>query len=243
MATVINGTDNTAATPALTGTDTDTGVFFPAANTMAFSTGGAEAMRVDSAGNLGIGTTSPASPLSFGGTKGLNATAGVPTLRMYDDGTNSFGIAASSSGVSALDISANFSAGNIRFYAGSATSSPTERMRIDSNGDLLFNSGYGSVATAYGCRAWVNFNGTGTPAIRASGNVSSITDSGTGIYTVNFTTAMPDANYAALAWGTFAQAERCGLNGTNITSGDYQIRTASSSASADPAHVFSAVFR
>jgi len=45
-------------------------------------------------------------------------------------------------------------------------------------------------------RAWVNFNGTGTPAIRASGNVSSITDNGTGDYTVNFTTAMPDANYA-----------------------------------------------
>jgi hypothetical protein len=61
--------------------------------------------------------------------------------------------------------------------------------------DLKFNSGYGSVATAYGCRAWVNFNGTGTVAIRASGNVSSITDNGTGDYTVNFTTAMVDANY------------------------------------------------
>jgi len=60
--------------------------------------------------------------------------------------------------------------------------------------NLKFNSGYGSVATAYGCRAWVNFNGTGTVAIRASGNVSSITDNGTGDYTVNFTTAMVDAN-------------------------------------------------
>lgn len=63
-------------------------------------------------------------------------------------------------------------------------------------GDFKMNSGYGSVATAYGCRAWVNFNGTGTVAIRASGNVSSITDNGTGDYTVNFTNAMPDANYA-----------------------------------------------
>jgi hypothetical protein len=43
----------------------------------------------------------------------------------------------------------------------------------------------------------VNFNGTGTVAIRASGNVSSITDNGTGNYTVNFTTAMPDVNYSA----------------------------------------------
>ena len=50
------------------------------------------------------------------------------------------------------------------------------------------------------CRAWVNFNGTGTVAIRASFNVSSITDNGTGDYTVNFTTALPDANYAAQVW-------------------------------------------
>lgn len=53
-------------------------------------------------------------------------------------------------------------------------------------------------APSYSCRAWVNFNGTGTVAIRASGNVSSITDNGTGDYTVNFTTAMSDANYCGL---------------------------------------------
>ena len=52
-------------------------------------------------------------------------------------------------------------------------------------------------APLYMCRAWVNFNGQGTVAIRASGNVSSITDNGTGDFTINFTTAMPDANYAA----------------------------------------------
>tara|TARA_R110000822_G_scaffold13572_1_gene48192 strand:+ start:1341 stop:1706 length:366 start_codon:yes stop_codon:yes gene_type:complete len=48
----------------------------------------------------------------------------------------------------------------------------------------------------YKCRAWVNFNGSGTVSIRASGGVSSITDNGNGDYTVNFTTAMPDSNYA-----------------------------------------------
>jgi hypothetical protein len=53
-------------------------------------------------------------------------------------------------------------------------------------------------APVYACRAWVNFNGTGTVAIRASGNVTSITDNGTGDYTVNFTNAMPDANYAVV---------------------------------------------
>jgi hypothetical protein len=57
----------------------------------------------------------------------------------------------------------------------------------------------------YTCKAWVNFNGTGTVAIRASGNVSSITDNGTGDYTVNFTNAMPDANYS-----TSFSSERAG---------------------------------
>lgn len=57
-------------------------------------------------------------------------------------------------------------------------------------------------APAYAARAWVNFNGTGTVAIRGSGNVTSITDSGTGDYTVNFTTAMSDANYCTNVTGT-----------------------------------------
>lgn len=51
-------------------------------------------------------------------------------------------------------------------------------------------------APIYAARAWVNFNGTGTVAIRASGNVSSITDNGTGQYTVNFTNALENANYS-----------------------------------------------
>jgi hypothetical protein len=56
-------------------------------------------------------------------------------------------------------------------------------------------------APIYAARAWVNFNGTGTVAIRASGNVTSITDNGTGDYTVNFTTAMPDADYSTVISG------------------------------------------
>jgi len=54
-------------------------------------------------------------------------------------------------------------------------------------------------APIFACRAWVVFNGTGTVAIRNSGNVSSITDNGTGRYTVNFATSLPDENYAACA--------------------------------------------
>jgi hypothetical protein len=55
-----------------------------------------------------------------------------------------------------------------------------------------------STQAVYGCRAWVNFNGTGSVAIRASANVSSITDNGTGDYTVNLTTALTDANYCVV---------------------------------------------
>ena len=80
-------------------------------------------------------------------------------------------------------------------------SSSSNNIVLDSSGhasitnDLKFNSGYGSSATAYGVRAWVNFNGEGTVDIRSSGNVSSITDNATGNYSVNFTNAMPDTDY------------------------------------------------
>lgn len=80
----------------------------------------------------------------------------------------------------------------------------TDAVTIDNSQNLKFNSGYGSVATAYGCRAWVNFNGTGTVAIRDSGNVSSISDLGVGDYQVNFTTAMPDSNYSVNITRTWA---------------------------------------
>jgi hypothetical protein len=77
----------------------------------------------------------------------------------------------------------------------------TQCGEFDASGNFLFNSGYGSAAIGYGCRAWVNFNGTGTPAIRADGNVTDITDNGTGDYTINFTTALVDANYSAVMGG------------------------------------------
>ena len=54
-------------------------------------------------------------------------------------------------------------------------------------------------ATFYTSKAWVNFNGTGTVAIRANGNVSSITDNGTGNYSINFSTSLSSANYATSA--------------------------------------------
>lgn len=64
------------------------------------------------------------------------------------------------------------------------------------------SAGSGDPAIAGAAKAWVNFNGTGTVAIRASFNVTSITDNGAGDYTVNFTTAMPSANYAVAGSAT-----------------------------------------
>lgn len=92
--------------------------------------------------------------------------------------------------------------GNLISSADSGTVAPamlsTGAPSWDSSGNLSFNSGYGSVATAYACRAWVLITvSSGTPAVTQSGNVSSITDHGTGNYTINFTTALSDANYSS----------------------------------------------
>ena len=86
--------------------------------------------------------------------------------------------------------------GTVRLGVGNTGATTADVASFTSAGLFSFNSGYGSAAVAYGCRAWVNFNGTGTVAIRGSGNVSSITDNGTGDYTINFTTALPDVNYS-----------------------------------------------
>jgi len=84
-------------------------------------------------------------------------------------------------------------------------------------------------APSYSARAWVNFNGTGTVAIRASGNVSSITDNGTGDYTVNFTTAMPDADYSfCVGSNNFNQVypRATGLFGTTPAAGNVRLKQA-----------------
>ena len=123
----------------------------------------------------------------------------------------------------------------------------TQRGEFDASGNFKFNSGYGSVATAYGCRAWVNFNGTGTVAIREDGNVSSITDNGVGDYTVNFTTAMPDANYCAAGFtgsGTVTTSNVWGYYAAAPTTSAFRLATGSSAgANVDHSNVAVAIFR
>jgi hypothetical protein len=73
-------------------------------------------------------------------------------------------------------------------------------------------------APSYSARAWINFNGTGTVAIRASGNVSSLTDVGVGSYTVNFTTAMDDTNYSVVEGSGNNSVDNASANTTNVNS-------------------------
>ena len=90
----------------------------------------------------------------------------------------------------------NYDGSDIEFYVGGFQSNK-KKVIIADNSDLKFNSGFGSVGTAYGVRAWANINQS-TDAIRDSGNVSTVSDEGTALYRINFSNAMPDTNYVLL---------------------------------------------
>jgi len=94
--------------------------------------------------------------------------------------------------VAQTDSSGNFSVSGTTTCTGNVTCS--NDLSVDN--DLKADSGFGSTTTIYGVRAWATIDGTGTVSNRASGNVSSTTDNGTGDYTVNFTTNFPDVNYS-----------------------------------------------
>ena len=149
-------------------------------------------ITLDSAGRVGIGISNPGSYSSSANNLVVQDTAGEGGITIVSSTTAGSNIFfADTAGTAQGQIKYQHSGDYMRFYTDGS-----ERARITSTGDFRFNSGYGSVATAYGVRAWVNFNGTGTVAIRDDGNVSSITDNGTGDYTVNFSNAMPDVNYS-----------------------------------------------
>jgi hypothetical protein len=192
---------------------------------LGLSTDTATAPSFSFTGDTNTGVFSPGADqaaITTGGTARLTVTTAQFTGTLPWRGQNGTAAAPALSASGDTDTGIYFpSADTIGF-----SENGSQVGEFDSSGNFKFNSGYGSVTTAYGCRAWVNFNGTGTVAIRASGNVSSITDNGTGAYTVNFTTAMPDVNYALNVTagpstssigkvGTTQTASACGVSTAN----------------------------
>ena len=248
----ITASAGTVSAPGITTTgDSNTGIFFPAADTIAFAEGGTEVMRIDSAGNLGIGTNSPVGKVE---SKTGNVTSGSAnyTQKSFVANTSysTTNIIASmlsgwdGSTIHGVDVGYfyNGTGYNLSFSTNEDTvGSPVERMRINHLGRILSQpTGGGALIEQFGCRAWVNFDGTSTPSIRSSGNVSSITDFGTGNYGINFSTNMPDANYAPFycdySWGN-------GYADT-LTTSSYKVQTLTSGFSAqDTNFIYTGIFR
>ena len=182
---------------------------------------GVHRLLIDSSGNVGIGTN-PAQRLHV-------SNAGTTTIRVNTTDTSGTAVgriqAAYTGGSGGVAAEVDLRAGSGYAHLVTTTNTPllfgtnnVERLRIASDGQQSSVIPGGSVLyPEYKCRAWVNFNGTGTVAIRASGNVSSITDNGVGEYTVNFTNAMPDANYVVVGMGMINR--RIQYNGATFGSG------------------------
>lgn len=200
----VRATGTNAAAPAFTGSDTDTGMYFPAANQVRLATNGSVAIAIDSSQRVGVNQPTPLAPLHAAGTSitaASTTTASAGILRVEGSATNAlfcgsfsdspFGMCLQTNSAS-YPLALQPAGGNV----GIGTTNPTSLLTV--NGNLAFNSGYGSAAVAYGCRAWVNFIGS-TAVIRGSGGVSSLTRASAGTYTINYTTAMPDTGYAAIA--------------------------------------------
>ena len=220
-------------------------LYLPSANTVAIQTAGVTAVTVNSSQNVTL-----AAALAVTGAATLSSTLAVTGAATLSSSLGVTGVTTFAAGTAALPAITTTGDTNTGIFFSAADTidfaeGGTATGQFDSSGNFKFNSGYGSVATAYGCRAWVNFNGSGTPAIRGSGNVSSITDNGTADYTVNFTTAMVDANYAVVYGGATDWRTIGAENQSNITTSGVRLltRLPSNANSSEVDSVALAIFR
>lgn len=137
-------------------------------------------------------------------------------------------------------------AGKVELATDAEVQTGTDTTRAVTPAGMKAGLNASGTAPTYAARAWVNFNGTGTVAIRASGNVSSITDNGVGDYTVNFTNALSDANFSfAGAGGTgtvLNQAVTC--NDMGKASGSLRVLFSDTAGNGvDRAHCSVVIFR
>ena len=195
-----------------------------ASGVLALQTGGTTAVTIDASQNVGIGTSvntvydgvaqpRPLVVQSASTATGQYNSTNALVICNSDTTTNNASqlnfaaiTGASTNQYTSAVISCIYGArtntiypsGTLTFATAPATQAPLERMRIDSSGQQSSTIvGFSGTYTEYKCRAWIYFDGSiATPSIKGSGNISSITDNGTGDYTLNFTTAMPDVNYA-----------------------------------------------
>ena len=193
--------------------------------TTAASTGSwAQYAKLSTQGNTALSTGGGVVNISSGtaASSGISTGVSIGNISFSDSGGNEFALiqcrADNTTGV-------NDYPGRLGFFTtADGASSATERMRITSAGDLRFNSGFGSVATAYGVRAWCNADLTGSGSIRGSGNVSSLGDQGTGRWQFSFTTSMPDTNYAAVGLQK-PNADVVNITGLHPNSGTFDTYT------------------
>ena len=156
---------------------------------LALQTNGNTAVTIDATGNIGVGTSSPGSGIKLDVLGGEIRAGRVDSS--YEGGQVSLSRSTDNATAWYFDVYGNTSTPSLRVVD---VSSGAVRASIDSSGNLQYNSGYGSTATAYACRVCANFTGAGS--INGSGNVTSVTKNGTGDYSIFFTNNMPDANYS-----------------------------------------------
>ena len=200
---IINGATFAAGavgTPSITTTgDTNTGIFFPAADTIAFAEGGAEAMRIDSTGNVGIGATTPSGKLDVVRSSISTATFDEALIRVINTGTATLnqrvdigmrfqdGTYNGIGGISMIRESATARSGTLQFAPIASDGNPTNAMRLDSTGLLTLPYGQIKFPAAQNASADANTlddyeEGTFTAAI-ATGSGTVSTNSATGYYT------------------------------------------------------------